>query len=155
MEPLKYDITVRELAEFVHRRGDLGSTFRRSNRALEGIKGHKRIQQSRGSDYRPELPVECSFVKGEVGLRVIGRVDGFVDGLTPLVEEIKTVEPGWSREADPLHWAQLRIYAGILALERAWPHASLQLTYLELDILEPRYESLFPSWWRVIPDEVR
>jgi DNA excision repair protein ERCC-2 len=138
MNPLEYDISVRELAEFVHRRGDLGdeSTFRRSNRALEGIKGHKRIQQSRGTDYRPEVPVERSFVRGEVGLRVIGRVDGVVDGLTPLVEEIKTVEAGWSRQADPVHWAQLRIYAGILALERAWPHASLQLTYLELDTNE-------------------
>ena len=138
MNPLEYDISVRELAEFVHRRGDLGdeSTFRRSNRALEGIKGHKRIQQSRGTDYRPEVPVERSFVRGEVGLRVIGRVDGVVDGLAPLVEEIKTVEAGWSRQADPVHWAQLRIYAGILALERAWPHASLQLTYLELDTNE-------------------
>ena len=29
--------------------------------------------------------------------------------------------------------AQLRIYAGILALEKHWPQASLQLTYLELD----------------------
>jgi hypothetical protein len=30
MNPLEYDISVRELAEFVHRRGDLGSeTFRR------------------------------------------------------------------------------------------------------------------------------
>ena len=114
MTPPEYDISVRELAEFVHRRSDLGgeSTFRRSNRALEGIKGHKRIQQSRGSDYRPEIPVERSFVKGEVSLRVVGRVDGIVDGLTPLVEEIKTVEPGWSREADPVYWAQLRIYAG-------------------------------------------
>jgi DNA excision repair protein ERCC-2 len=53
-----------------------------------------------------------------------------------LVEEIKTVEPGWSTQADPVHWAQLRIYAGTLALERAWPHASLQLTYLELDTSE-------------------
>jgi DNA excision repair protein ERCC-2 len=122
----------------VHRQGDLGSetTFRRSNRALEGIKGHKRIQQSRGSDYRPEVSVGRSFVKGEVGLRVTGRVDGIVDGLTPLVEEIKTVEPGWSRQADPVHWAQLRIYAGILALERAWSRASLQLTYLELNTNE-------------------
>ena len=120
MNPPEYDISVRELAEFVHRQGDLGgeSTFRRSNRALEEIKGHKRIQQSRGSDYRPEVPVERSFVRGEVSLRVIGRVDGIVDGLTPLVEEIKTVEPDWSKEADPAHWAQLRIYAGILALEK-------------------------------------
>jgi DNA excision repair protein ERCC-2 len=138
MNPLEHIISVRELAEFVHRRGDLESqsNFRRSNRALEGMKGHKRIQQSRGTDYRPEVSVERSFVRGEVGLRVIGRVDGVVDGLTPLVEEIKTVELGWSRQADPVHWAQLRIYAGILALERAWPHASLQLTYLELDTNE-------------------
>jgi DNA excision repair protein ERCC-2 len=142
MNPLRYDISVRELVEFVHRRGDLGgeSTFRRSNRALEGIKGHKRIQQSRGSDYHPEVPVERSFVKGEVELRVIGRVDGIVDGivdgLTPLVEEIKTVEPGWSRKADSVHWAQLRIYAGILAFEKSWVNASLQLTYLELDTNE-------------------
>ena len=134
MNLLEYDISVRELAEFVHRRGDLSAerAFRRSDRALEGMKGHKRVQQSRGGDYRPEVPVERSFAKGEVGLRVIGRVDGIVDGLTPLVEEIKTVEPGWSRQPDPVHWAQLRIYAGILALERAWPHALLQLTYLEL-----------------------
>ncbi len=71
MNSLEYDISVRDLAEFVHRRGDLGgdSTFRRSNRALEGIKGHKRIQHSRGSDYHPEVPVERSFVKGEVSLR--------------------------------------------------------------------------------------
>ena len=98
MNPLEYDISVRELAEFVHRRGNLGDerTFRRSNRAFEGIKGHKRIQQSRGTDYRPEVLVERSFVRGEVGLRVIGRVDGVVDGLTPLVEEIKTVEAGRS-----------------------------------------------------------
>jgi DNA excision repair protein ERCC-2 len=131
----EHDLSVRELAEFVHRRGDLGSesTFRRSNRALEGIKGHKRIQQSRGSDYRPEVPVERSFVKEDVSLRVIGRVDGVIEGLTPLVEEIKTVESGWSKEADPVHWAQLRIYAGILALEKGWLNASLQLTYLELD----------------------
>ena len=138
MNPLEHIISVRELAEFVHRRGDLESqsNFRRSNRALEGMKGHKRIQQSRGSDYHAEVTVERSFLRGEVGLRVIGRVDGVVDGLTPLVEEIKTVEPGWSKQADPLHWAQLRIYSGILALERAWPHASLQLTYLELDTNE-------------------
>src|SRR3984957_7566614 len=137
MNPHEYDISVRELAEFVHRRGDLGGeTFRRSERALEGMKGHKRIQQTRGSDYRPEVAVEYSFVQGEVGLRVIGRVDGIVDGLAPLVEEIKTVEPSWSRQPDPVHWAQLRIYAGILALEKAWPHASLQLTYLELDTNE-------------------
>ena len=84
MKPLEYDISVSERAEFVHRRGDPGG------RALFAgpialLKEFKRIQQSRRLDYRPEVPVERSFVNGEVGLRVIGRVDGVIDGLTPLV----------------------------------------------------------------------
>jgi DNA excision repair protein ERCC-2 len=130
-----FEISVRELAEFVHRRGDLGgeSGFRRSNRALEGIKGHKRIQQSRGSDYRPEVTVSRVFTKSGVELKVVGRVDGVIEGLTPLVEEIKTVERQWSREADPVHLAQLKLYAGILAGEKGWGHLSLLLTYLELE----------------------
>ena len=130
-----YEISVRELAEFVHRRGDLGgvSGFRRSNRALEGINGHKRIQESRGSDYRPEVTVERLFSKSDVTLKVVGRVDGLIEGLAPLVEEIKTVESRWLRQADPVHLAQLKLYAGILALEKGWSHLSLLLTYLELE----------------------
>jgi DNA excision repair protein ERCC-2 len=136
-----YEVSVRELAEFVHRRGDLGgeSGFRRSNRALEGIKGHKRIQQGRGSDYRPEVTVSRSFTKAGIELRVVGRVDGLIEGLAPLVEEIKTVEPGWSHQADPVHLAQLKIYAGILVLEKNWNHLSLLLTYLELETEEVTY----------------
>ena len=135
MNQLKCNVSVRELAEFVHRGGDLGGDggFRRSERALDGIKGHKRIQQSRGGDYQAEVPVERTFTKANVDLLVVGRVDGLVEGLPPLVEEIKTVEAGWSREADSVHWAQLRIYGSILALEKGWQHVSLQLTYLELD----------------------
>ena len=135
MNPVEYAISVKDLATFVHRRGNLGGDggFRRSNRALEGIKGHRRIQQSRGADYRSEVSVEFNFVRGEISLRVVGRVDGIVEGLAPLVEEIKTVETGWSREPDPVHWAQLRLYAALLASEKNWFQASLQLTYLELD----------------------
>ncbi len=138
MESVIYDISVRELAGFVHRRGDLGGSggFQRSDRALAGIKAHKRIRQSRGHDYRPEVPVEHIFVNGDMQLRVVGWVDGLVESLVPLVEEIKTVETRWNREADAVHWAQLRLYAGILALDQGWSQASLQLTYLELDTNE-------------------
>ena len=141
MEPVDSTISVRELAEFVHRRGDLGADggFRRSNRALEGIKGHKRVQQARGSDYRAEVTVERTFTRPGVNLRVLGRVDGLIEGLAPLVEEIKTVESGWSREANPVHFAQLRLYAGILALEKGWAQVSLLLTYLELETEEITY----------------
>ena len=138
MNPFEYDISVKDLAGFVHRRGDLsgGGGFQQSNRALEGIKGHKRIQQSRGSDYRPEVPVEVVVTRGAIQLRIVGRVDGVVEGLTPLVEEIKTVETHWTGQPDPVHWAQLRLYAAMLASDKGWGQASLQLTYLELDTNE-------------------
>ena len=80
--------------------------------------------------------MEHRFAKNDVILRVVGRVDGLIEGLTPLVEEIKTVERSWSKAANPVHWAQLRIYAAILAEEKGWSHVSLQLTYLELDAEE-------------------
>lgn len=113
-------ISVRELAEFVHRRGDLGGQggFQRSNRALEGAKGHRRLQKSRGPEYEAEVSIDQSFTKDGVDLRVVGRIDGIIDGLVPVVEEIKTVESRWIPRADPVHFAQLRLYAGLLVLER-------------------------------------
>ena len=128
-------ISVRELAEFVHRRGDLGGhgSFQRSNRALEGAKGHRRLQKSRGPEYESEVSIDRTFIEGGVDLRVVGRVDGIIDGLVPVVEEIKTVERRWIPRADPVHFAQLRLYAGLLILERGYMSASLQLTYLALE----------------------
>jgi hypothetical protein len=116
----EHHVTVKELAEFVHRRGDLGGsgTFRRSNRAIEGIKGHRRYQLSRGADYKAEVPVEQTFVKSEVLLRVKGRADGVIADLSPMVEEIKTVEPRWSKQADPVHSAQCLTFS----MRRVNPH---------------------------------
>lgn len=128
-------ISVRELAEFVHRQGDLGgqSRFQRSNRALEGAKGHRRLQRSRGAEYEAEVTIDRTFSTDGVDLRVVGRVDGVMDGLVPVVEEIKTVESRWIPRADPVHFAQLRLYAGLLVLERGYTSVSLQLTYLNLE----------------------
>ncbi|MES2309823.1 MAG: ATP-dependent DNA helicase, partial [Verrucomicrobiota bacterium] len=138
MNPTDYTISVREIAEFVHRRGDLGGEgqFQRRNRAIEGIKGHQRIQKSRGPEYRSEVPIEGTFTQSGVQLKVQGRIDGLIDGLIPHLEEIKTVESRWSREANPVHWAQVRLYAGLLTLQNECAQFSLQLTYLELETEE-------------------
>jgi DNA excision repair protein ERCC-2 len=135
MNEAKHEVTVKELAEFVHRRGDLTGDggFRRADRAMKGMKGHRRLQQSRGTDYKSEVPVERIFHSSEVSLRVSGRADGVIADLSPMVEEIKTVEARWSKKADPVHFAQLRLYAALLALECDWPQVMLHLTYLELE----------------------
>ncbi|HOX56569.1 MAG TPA: ATP-dependent DNA helicase [Candidatus Paceibacterota bacterium] len=50
-----------------------------------------------------------------------------------LLEEIKTVQARWDRLADPLHWAQAKLYAYIYAQANALPHITIQLSYLDLD----------------------
>ena len=55
-----HTVSVRDLVEFVLRRGDLGGEreFVGSDRALAGIRGHQKIQRSRPTGYFTELPVE-------------------------------------------------------------------------------------------------
>lgn len=131
-----YRVQVRELIEFALRSGDLGGErdFVGSGRALAGIRGHQKVQRSRPADYQKEVPVSLELEQDEFVLRIQGRVDGVLPARESLlVEEIKTVMPGWSGTPDPLHWAQLKAYAFILARESSLPVITLRLTYLELE----------------------
>ncbi len=136
MTPPVYRISVREFVDFAYRTGDLGGDGRvlSSNRAVEGTRGHRKLQQSRGDDYQAEVTVEHSVEREGVTLRLAGRIDGLIDTVTPpTIEEIKTVDSRWSGEADPLHRAQVRTYAAILCEQNAWPRAETRLTYYHLD----------------------
>ncbi len=129
-------VSVRELVEFAYRTGDRGGSGRilSSTRALEGTRGHRKIQGARGDGYEAEIPLEAEFERDGVKLKLVGRVDGLTANTAPpVVEEIKTVETGWSGEAAPLHRAQVRIYAALLAAQRAWTEVEVRLTYLDLD----------------------
>ncbi len=129
-------VSVHEFIDFAYRTGDLGGTGRilSSNRAVEGTRGHRKIQGTRGDDYQPEVAVERTFTRDGVTLRVVGRIDGLIETATPpLIEEIKTVDGNWSGEPAPLHRAQVRTYAAILCEQNEWPHAETRLTYYHLD----------------------
>jgi len=134
--PIEFRASVRELVEFVHRSGDLAgeSSFRSSNRAVEGTRGHRRIQQKRGEAYRAEVPVERTFERPGIKFQVTGRVDGLLgQAVPPVVEEIKTVDGKWSGQPDPVHIAQLRAYAALLAEQNGWETVERRLTYLDLE----------------------
>lgn len=133
---IEFRTTARELVEFVHRTGDLAgeSSFRSPNRAVEGTRGHRRIQQARGEAYRAEVPVERVDQRGRVKLLLTGRVDGVIESAEPpIVEEIKTVDGKWSGRPDPVHIAQLRVYAALLAEINGWQLVEHRLTYLDLE----------------------
>ena len=130
-----HTISVRELVEFVLRRGDLGGEreFVGSDRALAGIRGHQQIQRSRPTGYLTELPVEHREETPEFTLLIRGRIDGLlITAGQVLLEEIKTVQGSWDHEPDPLHWAQAKFYAWMHARENGLKELVIQLVYLEL-----------------------
>jgi len=131
-----HTVSVRDLVEFVLRRGDLGGErqFTGSDRALKGIRGHQSIQRSRPTGYLTELPLEHLVEADEFILKIRGRIDGLlITSGQVLLEEIKTVQGNWKYEADPLHWAQAKFYGFIHAQGAGLPELTIQLVYLELE----------------------
>jgi Rad3-related DNA helicase len=130
---------VRELVEFALRQGDLGGgrDFVGRNRALAGTRGHQRLQRSRPAGYQKEVRLCHEIDAGEFVLRIQGRIDGLlVSAQEVLLEEIKTVQGGWDRAADPLHWAQAKLYGFIYAQANSLGQVTIQLSYLDLETAE-------------------
>ncbi len=131
-----YTVQVRELVEFVLRAGDLAGErqFVGMDRAVQGIRGHQKIQRSRPPGYATEIAVEHEIHVDTFTLVIRGRLDGVLRSPGELlIEEIKTVHGKWDREAEPLHWAQAKIYAYIYASKESAKEVVIQLTYLELE----------------------
>ena len=129
-------MTVRDLVEFACRTGDLGGRgdFVGADRALAGIRGHQRLQRTRPAAYQKEVCVSHEIATSDLVLRIHGRIDGLLDTAEEvLLEEIKTVRGTWDRVADPLHWAQAKVYAFIYAHDRNSEEITVQLTYLDLE----------------------
>ncbi len=128
--PQNRAIGVRDLAAFVHRRGDIHYRYEKATLAEEGIARQKEWQKSRGDGYRREF-----FVSGQRhGIEVSGRVDGW-DAAQGVVEEIKTTRVNarsLHEHLGHLNLAQLRLYAGMLALAGETPKL-LRLVYLHPD----------------------
>jgi DNA excision repair protein ERCC-2 len=131
-----YTVQVRELIEFVLRKGDLGGErqFVGSDRALAGIRGHQKIQRSRPAGYQAEVPVEHNVEDVEFILKIRGRIDGlFAANEETWLEEIKTIHGPWNQACDSLHWAQAKFYGFIHAQQHGRKEITIQLTYLELE----------------------
>jgi DNA excision repair protein ERCC-2 len=131
-----FSVSVRDLVEFVWRSGDLGGDgeFVASDRALAGIRGHHRIQKARPNGYQREVCISHEVSTEEAVLRIHGRIDGLlITADEVLLEEIKTIRGASDHTADPLHWAQAKVYGFIYLQNHALETITIQLTYLHLD----------------------
>ena len=123
---------VKDLAQFVHRHGDIHYRYEFSALAQEGIARQQDYQRDRPPSYQSEVSVKASFGT----LMVKGRIDGW-DPAAALVEEIKTTRA----DARELHarigsvnTAQLKLYGAMLALaDSTLGPLRLRLVYLHPD----------------------
>lgn len=123
---MDYHVTVRTLAEFTAKQGDLDLRFTPSPTSIEGIQGHQLIRHKRSASYQAEVMLEGYYP----GLRVTGRADGY-DPDAHRLEEIKTHRSSLERipaNQQALHWAQAKLYAWLLC-ERE------QLTDIEISVV--------------------
>ncbi len=122
-------VSVKDLAEFVHRRGDIRYHEQSATLAAEGIARQKSYQKGRGETYLREHRVTASF--GE--LAISGRIDGW-DPAARVVEEIKTTRNDPAElhaHLGDVHEAQLRLYGAMLVLaDAALIEVHLRLVYL-------------------------
>ncbi|HEY7775984.1 MAG TPA: hypothetical protein VIC02_05520, partial [Kineobactrum sp.] len=131
----EFTVTVRDLALFCHRQGDIDHRFMPSPTAMQGIEGHQRLYRRRPASYQREFSVSYRAQAAGLALHVRGRADGY-DPALALVEEIKTCRVDPARIPEPvtrLHLAQGRLYAAMISEQEDLPALTVQLTWLELD----------------------
>ena len=135
--PLK--LSVRSLVEYSLRSGDLVSAglFTGGDRALEGIRAHQQVQESRPEEYTAEVRVSHQVETHEFDVKIGGRMDGLYEYPDRvIVDEIKSTVRSldWFEENEnPVHWGQGKVYAYIYALQNKLEFIDVQLTYVNIE----------------------
>lgn len=136
-------ISVRDLAVFVHRSGDIDFRFKPSPTGVQGTQGHQKLFRSRPASYSSEYSVQYR-VDEQFLLR--GRADGY-DAAGGYVEEIKTcrVHPDTIPEAiTRVHMSQARLYGAMIAIQEDLSELEVRLTWFNIDTeLEVSLEQVY------------
>jgi DNA excision repair protein ERCC-2 len=130
-------VSVRDLVEQIERSGDINFRFSTRSNAMDGIRGHQKLQKSRRDDYLSEAKVNDVIEFEGIRLEIGGRVDGYYpDPNKFIVEEIKTVRVDVAHiphSITRLYWGQVKIYACLLARQHNVSKLTIRLAYLDLD----------------------
>ncbi len=130
-------VAVRELIEFILRKGSLDSSFVSSNRMALGIKAHKKIQNAMSENYEKEVSLKQEITEDGITFIVEGRADGIITTLDRIIiDEIKSTSVPLhqiDKDFNELHFAQAKCYAYIYAKEHDLREIEVQLTYYNID----------------------
>ncbi|MFZ5351602.1 MAG: ATP-dependent DNA helicase [Bacillota bacterium] len=141
-------ISVRDLIENTMRSGSINSVFMCSNKAIQGIRAHQKLQKGFKDDLPDgaELFTEYAFdhVLNYNGFdfHIDGRIDGIVRNLDmTIIKEIKSTNLALdeiSVDSSHPHYAQAACYAYIYCAQNSIDSAVVQLIYYQLDRDETR-----------------
>jgi len=133
----KIRISVRQLVEFILRSGDIDNRryVNTADAMLQGARIHRRIQGSQGTDYTSEVPLVIEIDCGYYVIEVSGRADGIINNNSYItVDEIKGTYADVEKleEPVPVHFAQAKCYAYIVALNNTLERVGVRMTYCGL-----------------------
>lgn len=148
MAELTFNLSVGALVQRTMQSGDIHFRFSSRSNASEGVKGHQKVQKSRGDEYLAEQTVKDTVSYDGFDLELKGRADGcWPDKDAFVVEEIKTTKVDISElpmQVSKLHWAQAKVYGYLLAREYAVEEVTIRLTYYHInDETERSYDDVW------------
>ena len=135
-------ISIRNLVEFIMRHGSIDNRYTSSIKAIEGIRGHLRVQKSYGDNYTAEVPLKYTLTYEDLEIMVEGRADGIlIEDEKTIIDEIKTTTKDLlliDENTNPLHWAQAKCYGYIYSMQNELDNIDIQITYYNIDTKSTR-----------------
>lgn len=141
MEKPTVRISVRNLVEFILRRGDIDNRRNSNDKEAmqKGSRIHRKIQNKMGSHYKSEVSLKWRSEYDDVVILVEGRADGiFEEEEQVCIDEIKGVFTKIENITEPLpvHKAQAMCYGRIYGETQGLSEIGIQMTYANLDTEE-------------------
>lgn len=132
----KQRIAIRQLVEFILRRGSIDARHTSEHTALEGARIHRKLQKAAGEEYQKELKLSITIPLNQLPFVIEGRADGlFLDeNKQTVIDEIKTSEPAFDdlpQEQVDMYWYQVMCYGHIYCQQEGLDKIKLQLTYFQ------------------------
>lgn len=133
----KIKISVRSLVELIMKKGSIDNRFVGNIKAIEGIRGHQKVQKSYGDEYTCEVSIKHTFYFDEIEIEVEGRMDGLlIENNKTIIDEIKTTTKDLlliDENTNPLHWAQVKCYGYMYCIHNDLDNIDLQVTYYNIE----------------------
>lgn len=133
----RFNVSVRDIAEFVYGYASITNERVLLTRAQEGLEIHSFWQNQYTSIDQKEVVVSATFLDEDFTLNISGRIDGVINrDETLYIEEIKSTHSDLDSIDEttyPSHLAQAKIYAYIYLMDHDLRSIDVRLTYIKVD----------------------